>query len=53
MKATVKFEIDVTDFVEDQNLTIPSAEEMLEEIISNAISENLAFPDEFDIKIND
>ena len=45
MKAISTVEIDVTDFMEDENLTIHEAEIKIKQIIEDAISNVLAYPD--------
>ena len=51
MIAKVTFEIEVTDFVEDKDLTIPEAETQLEELISESVGNKLQYPDNFKIEI--
>lgn len=51
MKAIIKFEIEITDFVTDNDYTFLQAEDEIREIIENAISHELACPDELVIKI--
>ena len=51
MKAKIEIEIDVTDFVEDENLTIPDAEGKIREIVQDMFCDNLQPPDKISITI--
>ena len=51
MKAKISFEIDVQDYVDDSDLTIPKAEERLKEEIADLIQNIVHYPDNFKIEI--
>lgn len=51
VKAKITIEIDVTDFVNDNDYTFPEAEMKVQEIISDAISDDLCYPDKIKVEI--
>ena len=51
MKARISFELEVQDFVRDNDYTFPEAEEKIREMIELAIAAEWHFPDNLEIEI--
>jgi hypothetical protein len=51
MKTKISFEIDISDYMDESNVTIPFVEEKIEEMIIDLFSEYIGYPEQIKVEV--